>query len=97
MEEDVLLVLTKFKDGVTPSGIKFYGLVIMSVVFGFGFSTAYAQETSTVISSDPPGASITLEGEYDLSATTPCRLPDNVNGKLSLRLICLVMSRGGAI
>jgi len=51
----------------------------------FGYSTVYSQETGTIISSDPPGASITLEGEYNLSATTPCRLPDNVNGKFELK------------
>lgn len=85
LEEEVLLVLTKFKEVITLSAIILYSLVIVSILPGLGFSTAYAQETSTVISSDPPGASITLEGEYNLSATTPCRLPDNVNGKFELK------------
>jgi len=55
-------------------------LIISSVVVS-------AQEHSTIINSDPPGAAITLDGEYKLSATTPCRLPDNINGKFSLRAI----------
>ncbi len=43
-------------------------------------SLAIAQETSTVINSKPPGVTIRLDGEYKISAITPCRLPDNING-----------------
>jgi len=49
---------------------------------------AYAQETDeagTVINSEPPGAAISLEGDYTINATTPCRLPDNLNGRYMLR------------
>jgi hypothetical protein len=59
--------------------------MLIPIMFGVGFSTAYGQDTGTIINSDPPGASITLEGEYSLSATTPCRLPDNVNGRFELK------------
>ena len=48
-------------------------------------SLANAQEAGTVINSDPPGAVITLDGEYKISATTPCRLPNDVNGKFALK------------
>ena len=51
-------------------------------------SLAYAQETDetgTVINSNPPGAAISLEGDYTINATTPCRLPDNLNGMYKLR------------
>jgi hypothetical protein len=58
----------------------------MAIVFGFN-AVILAQETSTIISSDPPGAAVTLDGEYKLSATTPCRLPGNINGKFALRAI----------
>lgn len=48
-------------------------------------AVAFCQESGTVINSDPPGAAITLNGEYKLSATTPCRLPDDINGKFALK------------
>jgi hypothetical protein len=46
---------------------------------------ANAQQAGTIINSDPPGAAITLDGEYKLTATTPCRLPDNITGKFMMK------------
>jgi hypothetical protein len=44
-----------------------------------------AQEHRTSIESNPQGAFITLDGEYKISATTPCRIPDNVIGSYHLK------------
>jgi hypothetical protein len=44
-----------------------------------------AQEYRTTIDSNPPGAFLTLDGEYKISATTPCRIPDNVIGSYRLK------------
>ena len=60
------------------------GLLVSALIIGAG-SNLCAQETGTIISSNPPGAAITLSGEYQLSATTPCRLPENINGRFTLR------------
>jgi hypothetical protein len=59
------------------------------LVFGIAFfsSIAHAQETSTIINSDPPGAAISLDGEYQLNATTPCRLPENISGIYELKAL----------
>ncbi|MCP4581253.1 MAG: PEGA domain-containing protein [candidate division Zixibacteria bacterium] len=57
---------------------------IMVLMFAMFCSTAYAQEMGTTINSDPPGATITLDGDFKLSATTPCRLPDHISGKFEL-------------
>jgi len=56
--------------------------IAVSLVCG---AESIAQNTGALITSNPPGAAITLDGEYKLSATTPCRLPDNVTGRFTLK------------
>jgi len=82
-KEGILLVQKNIGDGLKPSGkcIRYFMVFLMLALF---CSTAIAQETGTTINSDPPGATITLNGEYKLSATTPCRLPDHIGGKFEL-------------
>ena len=63
------------------TGIRFFMPALVLILL---FSPCVAQEAGTVIDSDPPGAAITLDGEYHLSATTPCRLPDNINGRFTI-------------
>jgi hypothetical protein len=59
---------------------------LMAIAIGlFGCAESIAQNTGAIITSNPPGAAITLDGEYKLSATTPCRLPDNVTGRFTLK------------
>jgi len=43
------------------------------------------QQTGTVINSDPPGAALSLSGEYQINTVAPCRLPENITGKFKLR------------
>lgn len=62
---------------------KIYLLIILGI---FTCSvTVFAQKTSTLINSDPPGVILSLEGEYNITATTPCRLPENITGFYSLK------------
>ncbi len=63
--------------------LKVLGLLLLTVMLMTG-ANSEAQETGTIISSNPPGAAITLDGEYQLTATTPVRLPDNINGRFKL-------------
>ena len=66
--------------GYNPAVI-FFLLILFS-------SGIYAQDDfGTTIISDPPGAVISLEGEYYLNATSPCRLPETLNGYYRLRAI----------
>ena len=58
--------------------IRRYCLLVLGILLLT--SVGYAQETTTIINSDPPGAAISLKGEYIINATTPCRLPENLNG-----------------
>jgi hypothetical protein len=82
-KEGTLLVQRKIKGGMKPAGKSFRCslIVLMFALFCF---PVFAQETGTIINSDPPGATITLNGDYKLSATTPCRLPDNISGKFEM-------------
>jgi hypothetical protein len=59
----------------------------ISAVFIAQIGMLSAQETATIINSNPPGAAITLDGEYKLTATTPCRLPETIVGKFTLRAV----------
>lgn len=63
---------------------KVVGLILLALILGLN-SNLCAQETGSIINSNPPGAAITLDGEYQLSATTPVRLPDNINGRFKLK------------
>jgi Family of unknown function (DUF5683)/PEGA domain len=63
-----------------------------TILLGIGLSaiiamagSAIAQEYRTTIDSNPPGAFLTLEGEYRISATSPCRIPDNIVGNYRLK------------
>lgn len=38
-----------------------------------------------MIDTNPPGAFLTLDGEYQLSATSPCQIPDNIIGNYRLK------------
>ena len=38
-----------------------------------------------MISSDPPGAALNLDGEYQINTVAPCRLPENISGKFKLK------------
>lgn len=38
-----------------------------------------------MIDTNPPGAFLTLDGEYRVSATSPCRIPDNIIGSYRLK------------
>lgn len=60
------------------------GLLSLAAVLALTGSLS-AQEANTIINSDPPGAAITLDGEYKISATTPCRFPETIVGKFTLR------------
>lgn len=57
------------------------GVVVISSVFVF------AQDVRTIINSDPPGAILSLEGDYKITASTPCRLPENITGIYRLKAI----------
>jgi hypothetical protein len=46
---------------------------------------AVAQQYRTTIETNPPGAFLTLDGEYRISATAPCRIPDNIIGNYRLK------------
>ena len=83
-KEGILLVLHYKKGGYEQMKSNLEAAVILLTLIIFS-SLAVAQEAGTVINSDPPGAAITLDGEYKISATTPCRLPDDVTGKFALR------------
>jgi hypothetical protein len=58
--------------------------LIMLVLLFFAIS-ANAQDKNTVINSNPPGAFISLDGDYRVNATTPCRLPGNIAGSFRLK------------
>jgi len=53
----------------------------------FSASACSQDDFGTTVISDPPGAVISLEGEYYLNATSPCRLPETLNGYYRLRAI----------
>jgi len=65
-------------------------LLILSIIIFSSF--AYAQDEgdkddiNTIINTNPPGAAITLNGEYVINATSPCRLPENINGFYQLMI-----------
>jgi len=67
------------------------GLII--ILFSFFSQAAFAQEeekkseAGLVITSVPSGATIFLEGEYSLNATTPATLPLNLKGKYKIRAL----------
>jgi hypothetical protein len=63
---------------IIPSGIIVSLFLLMAV-------PVFAQEHRTTIDSNPPGAFLTLEGEYRVSATTPCQIPDNIIGSYRLK------------
>ncbi len=67
-----------------PSFAKIYFLITLSIIMCSG--KVLAQKTSTLINSDPPGVILSLEGEYRITATTPCRLPENITGFYSCLL-----------
>ncbi|RKX20001.1 MAG: hypothetical protein DRP26_02470, partial [Candidatus Zixiibacteriota bacterium] len=66
-----------------PSFAKIYFLITLSIIMCSG--KVLAQKTSTLINSDPPGVILSLEGEYRITATTPCRLPENITGFYRLK------------
>jgi hypothetical protein len=55
------------------------------LLFIIQINSVSAQERLTIIDSNPPGAFLTLEGEYRISATTPCRIPDNIIGNYHMK------------
>jgi hypothetical protein len=61
------------------------GLGIFMVVVMIMATPVAAQEHRTTIDSNPPGAFLTLEGEFRISATAPCRIPDNIIGNYRLK------------
>ncbi|HVP37172.1 MAG TPA: DUF5683 domain-containing protein [Terriglobales bacterium] len=66
-----------------------YGLTL--ILFCSFSQTAFAQEeekkpeTGLEITSVPSGATVFLEGEYSLNATTPATLPLNLKGRYKIR------------
>lgn len=75
------------KDRVKREGFSGFGKLYLLVILGVLTCSVpvFPQEVSTVINSDPPGAILNLEGEYKITATTPCRLPENITGFYRLK------------
>ena len=59
--------------------------ILIVFVFLLTPKLSEAQEFKTTIDSNPPGAFLTLDGEYEITATAPCRLPDNIIGSYKLK------------
>lgn len=66
---------------VTRSGLWF---IILTLAAIYAIPAA-AQQYRTMIETNPPGAFLTLDGEYRISATSPCRIPDNIIGNYRLK------------
>jgi len=84
--------MTKLKDAKIACFSE--ALIGLTVILLFLFSpAAFAQEEGTksesglVITSVPSGATVFLEGEYSLNATTPATLPLNLKGKYKIRAL----------
>jgi hypothetical protein len=67
------------------------GLIMILVFFSFQASLAQEEEKKSeaglVITSVPSGATVFIEGEYGLNATTPATLPLNLKGKYKIRAL----------
>ena len=71
-------------------GWGFFLLILMLAMFiqtGFAQEKQAKTETGIIINSKPPGAFITLDGEYRITATTPCNLPGNLSGYYKLKAV----------
>lgn len=84
--------MTNLKDKRTAWSIgSLIGLII--ILFSFFSQAAFAQEevkkseAGLVITSVPSGATVFLEGEYSLNATTPATIPLNLKGRYKIRAL----------
>ncbi|UCE66440.1 MAG: PEGA domain-containing protein [Candidatus Zixiibacteriota bacterium] len=57
-------------------------MIFPLILISFCFTSAVAQdESNTIITTSPPGATVYLRGELDLVANTPASLPSNITGR----------------
>jgi hypothetical protein len=77
-----VIVLKKVYCNIVWSRFGLWSIILTAAISAI---PAFAQEHRTTIDTNPPGAFLTLDGEYRISATSPCRVPDNIIGNYRLK------------